>query len=481
MAKITPTDRTVYRFLNSLETLPDIPEVQILDLNWGPAGLHVDYSKTNKALEKKFKKSFVEFMKDNFNGLYGISGDRGVKTAGDKVRVTLRSSADGKMKKGVIPTAIQEEGSTIIFNQVLDGNKDFKDEDSILADPDTRDLLEKCFKQKGNWVSRLEDWTWTYWQQQHELFKKYQNPDWSTFVYGKDNKDFVTFFTELIKEVKTNGVSVGAYTTWNPSDVWAAWKVDKVKEEIEDAMKEGKTLGELNGTLVRLFKEEKLVGISLKKVLYGQDANLKLVNIDTSTMRLGEVDAYGMPQIKLQIGNIFEENETVTTYIKFGTDNDFAININNPSKSKGSNLTFNTHIKKTPAAQGGQAPVKEVEKLLKANGSKATYVNDWNKFPLMVQQSDKKGFWDKSDEWEKKYKVVASFYQGPSPTYDKWKEFISSLYMKDKTFVAVAKLMHLSFFYDAIDNFGRNPEFWTDLLYAGMKMGKRYAPHAKIS
>ena len=480
MAKITPTDRTVYRFLDSLETLPDIPEVQILDLVPGAAGLHVDYSKTNKALEKKFKKSFVAFMKENFNGLYGISGDRGVKTAGDKIRVVLRSSADGKMKKGVIPTPIQEEGSTIIFNQVLDKNKDFKDEDSILADPETRDLLEKCFKQKGNWVSRLEDWTWTYWQQQHELFKKYQNPDWSPFVYGKDNQDFVTFFTGLIKEVKTNGVSVGKYETWNPSDVWAAWKVDKVKEEIEDAMKEGKTLAELNGTLIRLFKEERLVGISLKKVLYGQDANLKLVNIDTSTMRLGEVDAYGMPQIRLQIGAIFT-GETVTTYIKFGTDNAFAININSPSKSKGSNLTFNTHIKKTPAAQGGQAPVAEVEKLLKANGSKATYVNDWHKFPLECDNKEKTGFWDKTDEWEKKYNVVSSFYQGPSPTYEKWKEFITKLYADGKTFIAVSKLMHLSFFYDAIDNFGRKPEFWTDLLYAGMKMGKRYAPHAKIS
>ena len=149
MAKITPTDRTVYRFLNSLETLPDVPEVQILDLVPGPAGLHVDYSKTNKSLEKKFKKSFVAFMKENFNGFYGISGDRGVKTAGDRIRVILRSSADGKMKKGVIPTAIQEEGSTIIFNQVLDGDKDFKDEESILADPETRDLLEKCFKKKA--------------------------------------------------------------------------------------------------------------------------------------------------------------------------------------------------------------------------------------------------------------------------------------------------------------------------------------------
>ena len=476
--KLSPTGQSVFKFINSLETLPDFPEVQILDLNWGPAGLHVDYSKTNKATEKKFKKGFISFMKENFNGLYELSGERGVKTAGDKIRVILRSSADGKMKRGVIPTPIQEEGSTIIFNQVLVGNKDFKDEESILADDDTRKLLEVCFKQKGNWTSRLEDWTWTYWQQQHELFKKYTNPNWSPFVYGKDEQDFVTFFTELIKEVKTNGVNVGNYTTWNPSDVWAAYKMDKVKEDIEEAMEEGKTLGELNGTLIRLFKEERLVGISLKKVLYGKDANLKLVNIDTKTMRLGEVDAYGMPQIKLQIGNIFEPNETVTTYIKFGTDNDFAININNPDKKKGSNLTFNTHIKKTPAAQGGQAPVAEVEKLLHANGSKATYVNKWKNYPLdddtfMLEKNQK--------EYKKMYKLVSETYKGPKPKYEKWQEFISNLYNNNKTFVATAKLMHLHFFYDAINNYGRNAEFWTDLLYSGMKMGKRYAPHAKIS
>ena len=477
MAKLSPTGQNVYKFINSLESLPDVPEVKILDLNWGPAGLHVDYSKTNKTIEKKFMKSFVAFMKENFNGLYGISGDRGVKTAGDKVRVTLRSSADGKMRKGVIPTAIQEEGSTIIFNQVLDGNKDFKDEESILADKDTRDLLEVCFKQKGNWVSRLEDWTWTYWQQQHELFKKYKNPDWSPFVYGKDKEDFVTFFTKLIREVKSNGVSVGSYPTWNPSDVWAAYKVDKVKEDIEKAMEKGKTLGELNGTLIRLFKEEKLVGISLKKVLYGQDANLKLVNIDTATMRLGEVDAYGMPQIKLQIGNIFE-GETVTTYIKFGNNDDFAVNINNPKKDRGSNLTFNTHIKKTPAAQGGQAPVAEVEKLLKSNGSKTTFVNDWHNYPL-----DEDTFMTKENqkEYKKMYKLVSETYKGPKPKYEKWQEFISNLYQTNKPFIATAKLMHLHFFYDAINNYGRDAEFWTDLLYAGMKMGKRYAPHAKIS
>ena len=99
----------------------------------------------------------------------------------------------------------------------------------------------------------------------------------------------------------------------------------------------------------------------------------------------------------------------------------------------------------------------------------------------MVQTPDKKGFWDESDKWEKMYKVVADFYKGPTPSYKDWKQFISDFYMNDKTFIATAKLMHLHFFYDAIENYGRKAEFWTDLLYAGMKMGKRYAPHAKIS
>ena len=128
--KLPTTDGKIFKFINSLESLPDVPEVKILDLNYGPAGLHVDYSKTNKQTETKFKKAFANYMKEHFNGLYEISGGkgqppRGVKTAGDKIRVVLRSSADGKMKKGVIPTAIQEEGSTIIFNRVLVDNHHF--------------------------------------------------------------------------------------------------------------------------------------------------------------------------------------------------------------------------------------------------------------------------------------------------------------------------------------------------------------------
>jgi hypothetical protein len=44
-------------------------------------------------------------------------------------------------------------------------------------------------------------------------------------------------------------------------------------------------------------------------------------------------------------------------------------------------------------------------------------------------------------------------------------------------------LMELTFWYDALTKFAKDAEFWTDLLYYGMKVTSKgaFAPHAKIS
>jgi len=48
--------------------------------------------------------------------------------------------------------------------------------------------------------------------------------------------------------------------------------------------------------------------------------------------------------------------------------------------------------------------------------------------------------------------------------------------------VAQSKLMQLHFFSDVITKCKRNPEeFWTDLLYLSLKVGKRFAPHGKLA
>ena len=81
------------------------------------------------------------------------------------------------------------------------------------------------------------------------------------------------------------------------------------------------------------------------------------------------------------------------------------------------------------------------------------------------------------------YKVVTNRKEGKDAL--KWNEFQlywDKVYKKDKP-TAIRKLMQLSFWYDALTNYSDDAEFWTDLLYTGMKIkpGREFAPHAKIS
>ena len=83
------------------------------------------------------------------------------------------------------------------------------------------------------------------------------------------------------------------------------------------------------------------------------------------------------------------------------------------------------------------------------------------------------------------YKVVTKNINN-APSYKEFELSLEPVYHKDKR-NAVAKLMQLSFWCDAINKFSSNTdksaEFWTDLLYTGMKIkpGRQFAPHAKIS
>ena len=45
---------------------------------------------------------------------------------------------------------------------------------------------------------------------------------------------------------------------------------------------------------------------------------------------------------------------------------------------------------------------------------------------------------------------------------------------------AQTKLMTLHFFYESFTYYPKNKEYWLKLLYLGMKVGKIFAPHAKI-
>ena len=374
----------------------------------------------------------------------------------------------------VIPTDIQEKGTTIVFNRALRDNVEFKKESDILNDPITRQRLEACFGSK--WAHKLDNWTWTYFQQQKLFLKKYSSSKWGVFEYH--NEDLVHFFSSEIQQVARDldpFIPAGKYTTWNPADIFAAYDMPAIKTKIESEIKRKEpitqTLVELNNILVGLMEDNKLVGLSLKKVQQGNSAEIHLHNVESSSiLKMEKLEKYTMANVKLEYENLWA-SDSVNNMIKFGSNTDYKVNI---SRTSGGTLTFNTSIKRTPAAQGGQAPIDMVKELIKAQN----FTNRFSDYP-----QDAKALIAEGKKYKQMYNYITKGKKAPS--YADFELRIGELYDKDKR-VAVAKLMQIKFWYDALkynENQSDKAELWTDILYLGMKVSVKgkFAPHAKIS
>jgi len=401
-----------------------------------------------------------------------------VQKGGTRVTVNFKEKKDPQESRKQTPTKIQEKGTTDVFNRVLRENEKYNSIEDMRKDGKLMSTLRSTFT--NTHVDKIDDWMNTYFNQQDLFFmKEYAPSKWSTFEYH--NQDFVHFFQDFIKKVKTHeGNPVGDYTTWNPSDIWAVYDKVKVNLAIDKAFAndvDDPQLSTLNNLLIKLMGESKLVGISLKKI-EGTGAHLEKMNITPQSMKLAEVIELKMSDIDLQLDNIVQQ-EKVTTYIKFAKTHTMNINLND--KKKFGNLSFNTQVKGT-AAQGGQAPVKLVEKLLTAQGSSKEFKNDHSDKRYPKNADD---FWDGAKNWQKKYEFVKTKTNSSSwPSWEDFNKYLTIFYKDKKPQLAVSKMMQIDFYYDAFHNYSslkESADFWIALLHLGMKVGDRFAPHAKIS
>ena len=152
-------------------------------------------------------------------------------------------------------TADQERGSTIIFGQALNKNKDFKSIDDIVLDKDTFRQLVKAFKGDVPF-----DWLTSYYAQQKVLLDEVKPQSKSKF-----NRDggFMDFVTKLI--AKKFGIK--KKDNWDPADIWVISGnekkyIDTIKESLNGPHQ---TISELNKILRGYFKSKEVMGISLKK------------------------------------------------------------------------------------------------------------------------------------------------------------------------------------------------------------------------
>jgi len=387
-----------------------------------------------------------------------------------------------KQKKGSgrVKTEMQEKGTTIIFENVLNGDADFKKETDIMKHPKTARELRAAFKGVEH---LLDNWIWTFFQQQEQFIHEYSNKKWSEFEYG--DKSFVQFFTdEILPKVSRSGggkADAGKYTGWNPSDIWAVRNKKSVQDRLKGAIKDPtpQSLIEINTILVELMEKNPpdLVGISLKMVKYKNNAHVRLFNVETSPIlrqlkSFIPLEQYTMNDIHFEPDNIINL-KAVTTYVTYKSK-DFSINITR----SGNNMSFNTQIKGA-AAQGGQTPIAMVMDMLKNPPN-------WKRFATDYPQ-DRKKFNSKIDNYKPMWELVSKNCKTkPNITWEQWVTEMNVLYVEDERDAKVT-LMQLTFWYDAITKFGKDnkdsSEFWTDMLYFGMKvtMKGQFAPHAKIS
>ena len=89
--------------------------------------------------------------------------------------------------------------------------------------------------------------------------------------------------------------------------------------------------------------------------------------------------------------------------------------------------------------------------------------------------------------WKDKYEFLRLKVNSSWPKWEGPKgfcEYITNFYKKEKPQLAITKLMQITFFYAAYKIYPEKQDFadfCINLLHLGMKVGDRFAPHAKIS
>ena len=247
------------------------------------------------------------------------------------------------------------------------------------------------------------------------------------------------------------------------------------------------------------MEKKELVGISLKKIQSGDTPHFKIYNVDSSKLLTAlnaftELEMFDMNHINFGLRNVFGVfpgkggAPAGTTYIWYGGTNDASSEFKIAITRSGDSLVWNTFIPSAKGAQGGQSPKGEVLNLLRNNASGVTFGNKYNDYP-----NDGNAFADiiekTTSSEHKKYKKWFNFVYKhskndykTSTTFETWADGVYQAY-ESRAKVGKTKLALLNFWYDALKNHDNDPEFWTDILYYGMKITTKgqFAPYAKIS
>lgn len=378
-------------------------------------------------------------------------------------------------------TKAEEKSSLLIFEEVLTKNKDYKSWQDIRNDVKVYGKIKKEFK-NANYLDDLGEvptsWLKSYYKQQAKILQKYKSANFDLFKYD-GRWDFIKFLREILKKYP----EVTGYEQWNPADIWI---IKKPYTDITNLIKKetsgkSQTIEELNEVLRSLFKQKRVVGISLKKIS-GKVALYELVNVNPKFFDADKKRNYDFDIddiiLKLNVKNgKFESTDLV---VKLGNNTKSNIkkykfqirqNVSSSNKIIFSNLKFEGSG--LGAARGGKAEIKKVVGLMESK--KLKFENKYSNYPMSEDQFVKNSTKYLKIFSELKMKKVIKNY-----TENQFNEDIKYAF-RNFPDVANSKLMQMDFIYQILTlSLDEQKEFWTDMFFLSIKKGTGFGPHGKL-
>ena len=455
-----------------------------------------------KLHKPEFEKALVFFdgkvKGKGFAAQWPQEGDVDMKALPKNLRYKLRFTLSGKRGTGKADaktTAKQERASAYVLGAALMNSAGFTSwRDISQYSGKVEDVVEgTTFSnvteawsnngKDGDGSDLSEEWIDVFFKQQKTLLNKLKKREYKKFNHSGTDGSFMKFISDIVKDK----FGISQKDNWNPADIWAIKDQAAVERIIEETVdgNGSQTILELNAVLRKMFQQERVVGISLKKVS-GKDAKWEVINVKELGLEEDRDYNYGVqtPTINLTFSTKKQEFGTQDARIIVkgnGADYDFQIKANDSAKD--SNLKFEPTQSGARAARVGKAPVAMVQALLKDNKvGTSQFVNRHIQYAKNYKQFAANKGAGSGTTWDDIF--LSLKYHGVPMGITTVDEFQSSMrrgFDSEKPYVANSKLMQMKFLNVVMEmKEKQRQEFMTDMVFLSAKRGKRFGPFGKL-
>jgi hypothetical protein len=373
-------------------------------------------------------------------------------------------------------TEMQEKTSAWIFDQALNYNKKYKSPDDILNDDKFKKAIIGTPSKKGIYPFVTKEWIDSFYKQQKSFLDEFSDAKFKEFsVKG----GFMDFVSKLVNQK----YGISKKDAWDPADVWCVQNETQVIKLVKDAVQNSDEIEMLNTQLRTLFKERKVVGISLKLVdKRVPKARYQEVNIEEGVLfTSGKHPSFTITDMRcdfvLRNDNTFKAaNATISFLVKYTKETvKYTLTVRTSGRTyRPGNLIFEFQ-EPGGSAQIGKAPVELVYEAAKRN--KMDFVNKWQDYPSSAPEFVKE---------EKRYKDMFNVVNKNVETgLTNDKEFSENILKQiidtENYGTTNSKLMQLKFLYEITKLSEKKTEkFITDLFFLAEKRGKGFGPFGKL-